>query len=52
MNDSWAIDPADAEAALVLLPAAQHVLMPMHQNVDADGMSSTLAMGSPSPRTG
>ena len=44
MSDSWAIDPADAEAALVLLRGAKSVLMPMHQNVDADGMSSPLAM--------
>jgi phosphoesterase RecJ-like protein len=44
VNDSWAIDPADAEAALVLLRGARTVLMPMHQNVDADGLSSPLAM--------
>jgi bifunctional oligoribonuclease and PAP phosphatase NrnA len=44
LNDSWAIDPADAEAALVLLRGAKTVLMPTHQNVDADGLSSPLAM--------
>ena len=44
MSDSWAIDPADAEAALVTLRGAKTVLMPMHQNVDADGLSSPLAM--------
>jgi len=44
VSDSWAIDPADAEAALVTLRGAKTVLMPMHQNVDADGMSSPLAM--------
>lgn len=44
MSDSWAIDPADAEAALAALRGAKTVLMPMHQNVDADGLSSPLAM--------
>ena len=44
MNDSWAIDPADADAALVTLRGAKTVLMPTHQNVDADGLSSPLAM--------
>ncbi len=44
MSDTWAIDPADAAAALATLRGAKRVLMPMHQNVDADGMSSPLAM--------
>jgi phosphoesterase RecJ-like protein len=44
VTDTWAIEPADAEAALVRLRDAQTVLMPMHQNVDADGLSSPLAM--------
>lgn len=44
MSDSWAIDPDVAAAALVLLRGAKSVLMPMHQNVDADGLSSPLAM--------
>ena len=44
MTDTWAIEPADAEAALVRLRDARTVLMPTHQNVDADGLSSPLAM--------
>jgi bifunctional oligoribonuclease and PAP phosphatase NrnA len=44
VSDTWTIDPADAEAALVRLRAARCVLMAMHQNVDADGLSSPIAM--------
>lgn len=44
MSDSWVIDPADAAAALEVLRGARTVLMPTHQNVDADGLSSPLAM--------
>ncbi len=44
MTDSWAIAPADADAALVTLRGAQTILMPTHQNVDADGLASPLAM--------
>lgn len=44
MSDSWAIDAGDAAAALNLLRGAKTVLMPTHQNVDADGLSSPLAM--------
>lgn len=44
MSDTWAIDPADAAAALEVLRGAKTVLMPTHQNVDADGLSSPLAM--------
>jgi phosphoesterase RecJ-like protein len=44
VSDTWVIDPADAAAALSMLRGAKTVLMPMHQNVDADGLSSPLAM--------
>lgn len=44
MSDSWSIDPDDAAAALVALRSAKTVLLPTHQNVDADGLSSALAM--------
>lgn len=44
MSDTWAIDPADASLALQTLRGATRVLMPTHQNVDADGLSSALAM--------
>lgn len=44
MSDTWAIDAGDAAAALELLRGAKIVLMPTHQNVDADGLSSPLAM--------
>jgi phosphoesterase RecJ-like protein len=44
VSDTWAIDPADAAAALAVLRAARTVLLPMHQNVDADGLASPLAM--------
>ena len=44
MSDTWVIDPAAAAAALEMLRGAQTVLMPTHQNVDADGLSSPLAM--------
>jgi phosphoesterase RecJ-like protein len=44
VSDTWAIDPDDAAAALALLRGARTVLMPTHQNVDADGLSSPLAM--------
>jgi phosphoesterase RecJ-like protein len=44
VSDTWAIDPADAAAALAVLRGAKTVLMPTHQNVDADGLSSPLAM--------
>lgn len=38
------LDPAAAAEALRLLSGASLVLMPTHQNVDADGLSSPLAM--------
>jgi phosphoesterase RecJ-like protein len=44
VSESWSIDPADAAAALAILRGAKTVLMPTHQNVDADGLSSPLAM--------
>lgn len=44
MSETWAIDPVDADAALAVLRAARTVLLPMHQNVDADGLASPLAM--------
>ncbi len=44
MSDTWAIDPDAAAAALAQLRGAKTVLMPTHQNVDADGLSSPLAM--------
>jgi phosphoesterase RecJ-like protein len=43
-HETWTIAPADAAAALDLLRGARTVLMPTHQNVDADGLSSPLAM--------
>jgi phosphoesterase RecJ-like protein len=44
VSESWSIDAADAAAALATLRGATTVLMPTHQNVDADGLSSPLAM--------
>ena len=44
MTASWQIDPRDAAAALDALRGARTVLMPTHQNVDADGLASPLAM--------
>lgn len=41
---SWKLDAAAAAEALRLLAKARLVLMPMHQNVDADGLSSPLAV--------
>ena len=38
------IDPASADAALNMLSAARTVLVPTHQNVDADGLASPLAL--------
>jgi phosphoesterase RecJ-like protein len=38
------IDPATADAALDLLSAAKRVLIPTHQNVDADGLATPLAL--------
>lgn len=41
---SWRLDIPAAEEALRTLKAAQTVLMPTHQNVDADGLASPLAL--------
>jgi bifunctional oligoribonuclease and PAP phosphatase NrnA len=40
----WRIDPALAAETLALLRGATTVLLPTHQNVDADGLASPLAM--------
>lgn len=40
----WKLDSESADEALRLLRRAQLVLMPTHQNVDADGLSSPLAL--------
>ena len=44
MSLPWRLDPVAASDALRVLSAASCVLMPTHQNVDADGLSSPLAM--------
>lgn len=44
MSSPWRLDPVAASDALRVLSAATCVLMPTHQNVDADGLSSPLAM--------
>ncbi len=41
---SWKLDAAAAADALRLLSKARRVLMPTHQNVDADGLASPLAV--------
>ncbi|MDQ3695739.1 MAG: DHH family phosphoesterase [Chloroflexota bacterium] len=41
---TWKIDPDEAAAARGRLHGARTVLMPTHQNVDADGLSSPIAM--------
>jgi phosphoesterase RecJ-like protein len=38
------IDPAEADRALDLMRKAQRVLVPTHQNVDADGLATPLAL--------
>jgi len=43
-GSGWKIDPGAAGDALRVLTNARFVLMPTHQNVDADGLSSPLAM--------
>ncbi len=44
MSVAWNLDPDTAVAALEQLRGARAVLMPTHQNVDADGLASPLAM--------
>lgn len=41
---SWSLDPVVATAILDRLRQATRVLIPTHQNVDADGLASPLAM--------
>lgn len=41
---SWRLDTAAASQALELLRTATVVLIPTHQNVDADGLASAIAM--------
>ncbi len=43
-SSSWRLDSAAAEQALELLQGAQVVLTPTHQNVDADGLASAIAL--------
>lgn len=43
-SGTWRIAPADAECALDTLKAARHVVFPTHQNVDADGLATPLAL--------
>lgn len=44
MTHPWKLDGEAAYAALDLLKQSQLVLMPTHQNVDADSLSSVLAL--------
>ncbi len=41
---SWRLDATAVDDALALLRSAQLVLMPTHQNVDADGLASAIAL--------
>lgn len=43
-TSGWKLDPVAASDALRMLKQSTLVLMPMHQNVDADGLSSPLAI--------
>jgi phosphoesterase RecJ-like protein len=43
-SSPWRIDPVAADEALRRFRAARTILMPTHQNVDADGLASTLAI--------
>lgn len=43
-GSTWKIDSGAATDALRMISQARFVLMPTHQNVDADGLSSPLAM--------
>lgn len=40
---AWRLDPHDAMSALSMLRGAHRVLLPTHQNVDADALASALA---------
>lgn len=44
MTAGWAVDAAAAAAVLERLRSARRVLLPTHQNVDADGLGSPLAL--------
>ena len=44
MATDWRVSPEDAARALDTLKGAGHVLLPSHQNVDADGLATPLAM--------
>lgn len=44
MSAGWTVDPVVAEDVLRQLRSARRVLMPTHQNVDADGLGSPLAL--------
>lgn len=44
MSSGWKLDSGAAGEALALLKQSEHVLLPTHQNVDADSMSSVLAL--------
>ena len=41
---SWRLDSTAAEEALALLKGAKRVITPTHQNVDADGLASAIAL--------
>lgn len=44
MPTSWRLNPEDTTALLARLRQATHVLLPTHQHVDADSISSSMAM--------
>jgi phosphoesterase RecJ-like protein len=44
MTSGWKLNSAAATDALALLKTAKRVLLPTHQNVDADSMSSVVAL--------
>jgi phosphoesterase RecJ-like protein len=44
MTRQWSVDTEAAMAALEKLRAAKRVIMPTHQNVDADGLGTPLAL--------
>lgn len=44
MPSVWRLDPDATAAALAMLGGASHVLLPTHQHVDADSISSAMAM--------
>ena len=41
---AWSIDQATADGALAILRGATRVLVPTHQNVDADALASAIAL--------